>query len=719
MKKILSFLAILLLSARLLIAGEGMWLPMLLEQLNEPEMKSMGMRINAADIYSINNTSLKDAVLLFGRGCTAEIVSDQGLILTNHHCGFGQIQKHSSLEHDYLTDGFWAMSQSEELPNPGLSVTLLIRMEDVTKQVLEGVTDNLTEQQREAIVKANIAKVEKAATEGTTYSARTRPFYYGNEYYMFITQTFNDVRLVGAPPSNIGKFGGDTDNWMWPRHTGDFSMFRIYVNKNNEPADYSPDNVPYKPKYHLPISLKGVEKGDFTFVFGYPGTTQEYLPSYAIQMITEHENPVVIRLREKRLDIFDSYTQQSDLVRIQYAAKHAGVSNTWKKLIGENRGIKRLDAITEKQDLETRFVEWAVADAERNKKYGKLIPEFEKTYSRLMPYNVAETYLQEGGLGIEAITFANRLKALVDKSREKGATQEDINKLKNSLLPTISVFFKNYHQPLDRQVFATLMADWFKHQPEDQIPAALIEVKAKYASFEDWANDIYSKSSLVDSNSVYNILNSYTAKSYKKIANDPMYKLASTIYESYNNVIRPVTTELNIKLDSLQRVYMRGLMEFQTDRRFYPDANSTLRVAYGKVDDYYPRDAVKYNYYSTLEGIMEKEDPNIYDYVVEPRLKELYATKDYGQYGASDGTMRVAFIASNHTTGGNSGSPVLNADGQLVGINFDRNWEGTMSDLRYDPDQCRNITLDIRYCLFVIDKFAGAKHLVDEMTIVR
>lgn len=719
MKKILSFLAILLLSARLLIAGEGMWLPMLLEQLNEPEMKSMGMRINSADIYSINNTSLKDAVLLFGRGCTAEIVSDQGLILTNHHCGFGQIQKHSSLEHDYLTDGFWAMSQSEELPNPGLSVTLLIRMEDVTKQVLEGVTDNLTEQQREAIVKANIAKVEKAATEGTTYSARTRPFYYGNEYYMFITQTFNDVRLVGAPPSNIGKFGGDTDNWMWPRHTGDFSMFRIYVNKNNEPADYSPDNVPYKPKYHLPISLKGVEKGDFTFVFGYPGTTQEYLPSYAIQMITEHENPVVIRLREKRLDIFDSYTQQSDLVRIQYAAKHAGVSNTWKKLIGENRGIKRLDAITEKQDLETRFVEWAVADAERNKKYGKLIPEFEKTYSRLMPYNVAETYLQEGGLGIEAITFANRLKALVDKSREKGATQEEINKLKNSLLPTISVFFKNYHQPLDRQVFATLMADWFKHQPEDQIPAALIEVKAKYASFEDWANDIYSKSSLVDSNSVYNILNSYTAKSYKKIANDPMYKLASTIYESYNNVIRPVTTELNIKLDSLQRVYMRGLMEFQTDRRFYPDANSTLRIAYGIVDDYYPRDAVKYNYYSTLEGIMEKEDPNIYDYVVEPRLKELYATKDYGQYGASDGTMRVAFIASNHTTGGNSGSPVLNADGQLVGINFDRNWEGTMSDLRYDPDQCRNITLDIRYCLFVIDKFAGAKHLVDEMTIVR
>lgn len=719
MKKILSFLAILLLSARLLIAGEGMWLPMLLEQLNEPEMKSMGMRINAADIYSINNTSLKDAVLLFGRGCTAEIVSDQGLILTNHHCGFGQIQKHSSLEHDYLTDGFWAMNQSEELPNPGLSVTLLIRMEDVTKQVLEGVTDNMTEQQREAIVKANIAKVEKAATEGTTYNARTRPFYYGNEYYMFITQTFNDVRLVGAPPSNIGKFGGDTDNWMWPRHTGDFSMFRIYVNKNNEPADYSPDNVPYKPKYHLPISLKGVEKGDFTFVFGYPGTTQEYLPSYAIQMITEHENPVVIRLREKRLDIFDSYTQQSDLVRIQYAAKHAGVSNTWKKLIGENRGIKRLDAITEKQELETSFVEWAMADAERNKKYGKLIPEFEKTYSRLMPFNVAETYLLEGGLGIEAITFANRLKALVDKSLEKGATQEDINKLKNTLLPTISVFFKNYHQPVDRQVFATLMADWFGHQPEDQIPAALIEVKAKYASFEDWANDIYTKSSLVDSNSVYSILNSYTAKSYKKIANDPMYKLASTIYESYNNVIRPVTTELNTKLDSLQRVYMRGLMEFQTDRRFYPDANSTLRVAYGKVDNYYPRDAVKYNYYSTLEGIMEKEDPNIYDYVVEPRLKELYATKDYGQYGASDGTMRVAFIASNHTTGGNSGSPVLNADGQLIGINFDRNWEGTMSDLRYDPDQCRNITLDIRYCLFVIDKFAGAKHLIDEMTIVR
>lgn len=719
MKKITTLFTILLLTIRLSLAGEGMWIPMLLEQLNEPEMKSMGMRISAEDIYSINKSSLKDAILLFGRGCTAEIISDQGLILTNHHCGYGQIQRHSTLEHDYLTTGFWAMDKSQELPNPGLSVTLLIRMEDVSKQVLEGVKAGMSEKERAEIIKTNTSRIEKAAMEGTSYNARIRPFYYGNEYYLFITQTFNDVRLVGAPPSNIGKFGGDTDNWMWPRHTGDFSMFRIYVNKNNEPADYSPDNVPYKPKSHLPVSLKGVEKNDFTFVFGYPGSTQEYLPSYAIGMITGTENPPAIRLREKRLAIFDRYMQQSDLVRIQYSNKYAGVANYWKKMIGENRGIRKLDAIEKKQALEKQFTEWANADNARKALYGGLLPSFEKAYNRLLPISETETYLIEAGLGIEVLRFAYGFSQLAQKSRDKTTSAEEISKLADQMKSNAEGYFKNYHMPADRDVFAALMADWVQHQE----PSALPDLIQKQAivwnnDFVAWAQDIYAKSLFTDESRLGKFLNSYKATKAKKIESDPMFQLAQSVYDYYFSKVQPESQQITMQLDSLQRIYMQALMEFQSNRRFYPDANSTLRVTYGVVDDYYPRDAVFYRHYTTLEGIMEKEDPAIYDYVVEPRLKELYNSKDYGRYAANDGSMRIAFIASNHTTGGNSGSPVLNADGQLVGVNFDRNWEGTMSDLMYDPDQCRNISLDIRYCLFIIDKFAGAGHLVDEMTII-
>lgn len=718
-KKLSFFILVLLLSARMSFAGEGMWLPLLLEQLNEPEMVSMGMRISAEDIYSVNKSSLKDAILLFGRGCTAEIISDQGLILTNHHCGYGQIQRHSSLQHDYLTDGFWAMDKSQELPNPGLSVTLLIRMEDVTTRALEGVKIGITEKERATLIKNNISKIEADAVKGNSYGAKVRPFYYGNQYYLFITQTFNDVRLVGAPPSNIGKFGGDTDNWMWPRHTGDFSLFRIYVNKDNEPAEYSPDNVPYKPKSHLPISLKGVTEGDFTFVFGYPGQTQEYLPSFAVELITEHENPVAIRLREKRLEIFDNFMNQSDLVRIQYSAKHAGVANYWKKMIGESRGINKLDAIEKKQSFESDFIQWAQADPNRNIKYGQLIPAFQKTYNELLPLNVTETYVLEGGLGVELFSYARRFNKLVEMSLDKSTKQEEIDEMLTQLKNSVSGYFKNYYQPIDKKVFSTLMSDWFANQPKELIPIELRSERAKYKSFDQWADMLFTKSALTDSVKVRKLLNGIKGRNCKRIANDPGYILSNSVINYYITQILPTSSSLTARLDSLQRIYMTAQMEFLPEKRFYPDANSTLRVAYGKVDDYIPRDAVKYNYYTTLEGIMEKEDPAVYDYVVEPRLKQLYESRDYGPYAASDGTMRVAFTASNHTTGGNSGSPVLDADGYLIGVNFDRNWEGTMSDLMYDPDQCRNISLDIRYCLFVIDKYAGAGHLVNEMTIIR
>lgn len=719
MKKQSLVLLLVMLTFRFSFAVEGMWLPMLLEQLNEDEMKSMGMRISAEDIYSINKSSLKDAILLFGRGCTAEIISDEGLILTNHHCGYGQIQRHSSLEYDYLTDGFWAMNKSEELPNPGLSVTLLIRMEDVTLKVLEGVESGMTENAREEKIKANIGRIEKEAISGTAYSAKIKPFYYGNEYYLFVTETYNDVRLVGAPPSNIGKFGGDTDNWMWPRHTGDFSLFRIYVNKNNEPADYSPENVPYKPKHHLPVSLKGAEKGDFTFVFGYPGTTREYLPSYGVELITEHQNPPAIRLREKRLDIFDNYMKQSDLVRIQYSAKHAGVANFWKKMIGENRGIKKLDAINKKKALEQDFSRWAAGNPDRKQKYGGLLNEFETIYTKLISLKVDETYLMEAGMSVEALRFADAFNQLVTYSKSDKTTDEEIKDILDKLKTSADGFFKNYHQPADQHVFAEMMRDWFSHNDAGRIPSGLVSASAKYrGDFEAWAEATYSKSMFTDQKKLIAFLDGYKTSKYRRIQADPVFILANSVYDHYLFAVQPEIRLLNARLDSLQRIYMKGLMEFQSEKRFYPDANSTLRVSYGLVDDYTPADAVHYRHFTTLEGIMEKEDPEIDDYVVDPKLKALYLNRDYGRYAAPDGSMRIAFTASNHTTGGNSGSPVLNADGHLVGVNFDRNWEGTMSDLMYDPDQCRNISLDIRYCLFVIDKMAGAGHLVNEMTLI-
>ncbi|MBW6490065.1 MAG: S46 family peptidase [Lentimicrobium sp.] len=719
MKKQSLVLVIFLFSFRLAFAVEGMWLPMLLQQLNEDEMKSMGMKISAEDIYSINQSSLKDAILLFGRGCTAEIISDEGLILTNHHCGYGQIQRHSSIEFDYLTDGFWAMSRAEELPNPGLSVTLLIRMEDVTSKVLEGVKPDMTEKLREDKIKNNIRLIEKNAMEGTSYAAKVRPFYYGNEFYLFITETFNDVRLVGAPPSNIGKFGGDTDNWMWPRHTGDFSLFRIYVNKNNEPADYSPENVPYKPKHHLPVSLKGAEKGDFTFVFGYPGTTKEYLPSYGVEMITEHQNPPAIRLREKRLDIFDSFMKQSDLVRIQYSAKHAGVANFWKKMIGENRGIKKLDALNKKRQLEDDFNKWAAEDPRRIEKFGRLLSEFEAIYSKLTSLKTDETYLIEAGLSVETFRFSYAFGQLQAYNKNSKTTDAELNELIGKLKTSGDNFFKNFHQPVDQHVFAEMMKDWFSHREAGSIPAGLLSASKKYGeNFDAWAEATYSNSMFTDQSKLNAFLDGYKPSKYRKIEKDPVFILAGSVYDHYIRVIQPEVRLLNARLDSLQRIYMEGLMEFQPDKRFYPDANSTLRVSYGLVDDYSPADAIHYRHYTTLEGIMEKEDPDIDDYVVDPKLRALFQSRNYGRYAAPDGTMRIAFIASNHTTGGNSGSPVLNADGHLIGVNFDRNWEGTMSDLMYDPDQCRNISLDIRYCLFVIDKLAGAGHLVSEMTII-
>jgi len=699
-------------------ADEGMWIPMLLESLNEKEMQDMGMRITAKDIYDINNSSMKDAILLFGGGCTAEIISEEGLILTNHHCGYRSIQSHSTIEHDYLTDGFWAMDRNEELSNPGLKVTRLVRMEDVTQTMLEGVENDMTQKVRDSILKVNGDKIKDEAEKDTHYNAYVRPFYYGNEFYLFITEVFEDVRLVGAPPSNIGKFGGDTDNWMWPRHTGDFSLFRIYVNKDNEPAKYAEDNVPYKPLYSIPISVKGVEEDDFTFIFGFPGRTQEYLPSDAIEMITEVQNPARIDLRRQKLDIYEIYMGQDPAVRIQYSAKHAGLSNGWKKWIGENKGIMKLDGIEKKQAYEKEFAKWANASPEQKKKYAGLLDEFDATYNALNDAQMQYVYVVEAGLGIEIVRAARQTMGLVQLSQKKDATEEEIQEAVDGVIAGGKIFYKNYYLPIDKRVFVKMLESYRAFAADGNRPPVLDLIDSKYkGDIQKYADEVYDKSMFASEEKVMAFLEKYKKSKYKKILKDPAYQLATEFIDFYRMNAQAPLTQLGAKIDSMMRIYMKAQMEMEPEKRFYPDANSTLRVAYGKVKPYIPRDAVYYDYQTTLEGIMEKEDPNIYDYVVEDKLKELYQNKDYGIYG-QDGEMPVCFIATNHTTGGNSGSPALNADGELIGLNFDRCWEGTMSDLMFDPDQCRNIMLDARYFLFLVDKFAGAGHLVDEMVIV-
>ena len=711
MKRITLFITLILtLAVGIAKAGEGMWIPMLL-QYNEKEMQEMGMRITAEDIYSINHSSLKDAIVLFGGGCTGEIVSDQGLLLTNHHCGYGYIQRHSSVEHDYLTNGFWAMNRGEELPCPGLSVTFLREMRDVTKQVLEGITIDTPEAERKAKIEENIKKIVASVEKETKYKVSVKPYFLGNEYYLLLNEVFTDVRLVGCPPSNIGKFGGDTDNWVWPRHTGDFSIFRVYADKDGHPAVYDKDNVPYKPAKHLDISLKGADEGDFAFVFGYPAHTSEYLPAVAVDQEANLLDPIRVDLRGKVLDIYNKYQEQDPKVRIQYAAKHASIGNGWKKWMGVTEGINHFHGIEKKQAFEVSFYNWAMQSRSRYM-YVNLLRQFKDNYKQLEPYELAYTYMAEAGLRIELVSFAGRFAKLSEVTKD--TPQEDIDRMVANLKSSAESFFKDYYEPIDREVAAMLLGEYLKAQPADFRPAFLNDIK----DVDAFVDNMFNKTMFTDPAKVNAFLDGFKVKNVKKLANDPALKVYQSLIGFYRSEVYDQIVSLTSDNDRLQRIYMKGQMEMQSEKRFSPDANFTLRVTYGKVEGFKPQDGKTYKHFTTLEGIMQKENPDIYDYVVEPRLKELYNKKDYGRYADKDGTMHVAFTASVHTTGGNSGSPILNAEGQLLGLNFDRCWEGTMSDLIYDPAICRNISVDIRYVLFIIDKFAGAGHLIEEMTIV-
>ncbi len=631
-------------------ADEGMWLPALISQ-RVADMQAKGLKLQAEDIYSVNHASLKDAVVLFGGGCTGELVSDQGLLFTNHHCGYSYIQKHSSVEHDYLKDGFWAMNQAQELPNPGLTVRFLERMEDVTAAVLKGCDKAKNEQKREELIKKHIGQIrESAEKEGKGFVAQVAPLFYGNQYFLYLFREYRDVRLVGAPPSSIGKFGGETDNWMWPRHTGDFSIFRIYADADGNPADYAETNVPYHPRKSFTISRAGVKEGDFTFVYGCPGSTQEYVHSEAVRYIQDISDPEKIALRTKRLEIMQKYMSRSQAVRIQYSSKYASVANAWKKWQGEEKGLRKNRVVAVKQAYEKRFEAWAVGT-----RYEGLTRQLYELYAFREPIYRAYEYYNETVRTIERLKLVN---GRLDR--------------------------KDYYQPIDEECFVAMMTAFDNALNDSFKPEYFRQKRDEFGSMEAWKDALFADDELAR-------------------------ELARELNDYYTRYLVPQVTEYSKNINLRYREYMQGQMEFEPDKAFYPDANLTLRIAYGHVEGYRPSDAIYYQPVSTLRGIMEKDNPEIFDYNIPQTLRDIYAE---GGHEAQP----VCFLATNHTTGGNSGSPVLNAEGQLVGINFDRVWEGTMSDLVFDPEICRNISLDIRYLLFNIEYIGHAAYLFNEMT---
>lgn len=713
-KKLFSFLLLLTFSF-IAFADEGMWLPLLIKRLNYTDMQKAGLKLSAEEIYSVNNSSLKDAIVNFGGFCTGEIVSKDGLILTNHHCGYESIQSHSTVEKDYLTNGFWAMSRKEELPNKGLTVSFLVRMEDVTERVL-GATKGVSADKLEERIENVSKRIENEATEGTHYNAEVKSFFEGNEYYLFVYETFKDIRLVGAPPSSIGKFGGETDNWMWPRHTGDFSMFRVYTGPDGKPAEYSEANVPLKPKHFLPVALYGVKDNDYTMILGYPGSTDRYLPSEGVKLIYEETNPARIKIREKRLALMKESMDSEDALRIKYAALYAQIINYYKYFIGQNQGLKRLHIIDKKRQEEQMFREWANADTERKKKYAGIIEEYESIYKDYRKVNKSYVYLEEAGFGTQLTLLAYHFNELY-QTLAYGGNKEQIAEAVQGAKKEADENFKNYDLKTDRKIFAALMQMYYQDIPKELHPDIFATVQKKYkGDFNKYAEYVYANSIFADEAKMKAFLANPDMKILDK---DPGFKAMSSILNGFRAKAGATLGSVYGRLDDANKKYTKGLMEMKNAKgdKVYPNANFTMRLTYGSVQDYFPRDAVHYNFYTTLDGIIEKEDSTSEEFIVPAKLKELHKKKDFGRY-AENNTVPVCFISNNDITGGNSGSPVIDGYGNLVGLAFDGNWEAMSGDIVYEPELQRTISTDIRYVLFIIDKYAGAKHLIEEMQLV-
>jgi hypothetical protein len=714
MRKLVLFVLLVLVGTGFLSGKEGMWIPLLLEKYNMAEMRQLGFQLSAEDVYDPAGDSMKDAVVVFGGGCTGGMISAEGLLITNHHCGYRQIQSHSSIENDYLTDGFWAMNRQEELPNPGLTVRFLEYMEDVTAGIMEG-TENLQGEEKDKKIRENTIRTERQASERGKYFSQVKPLFYGNQYYLYVYKIYHDVRLVGAPPSAIGKFGGDTDNWMWPRHTGDFALFRVYAGPDNEPAEYSTDNVPYRPKKFFPVSVKGVQPEDFTMVFGNPGSTMQYIPSHEVDIIMTQRNPDRIAIRDRKLDIMNTDMADNPLVRIQYAAKHASVSNAWKKWQGEITGLQRLDAAGKKKVFEEDFKNWAIANGTWENTYQPVFENFDSIYVVYRDYIKASDYYAEIVLrGIELFELASRFSNIIyniENNQEK--LVEGHLKSAAGQLPA---FFRDYNQPTDEKLFETLLPMLVHDLKPAFVPEHLNMIMAKHTQGTLLKN-IYRKSVLNNHKHLAQLIEKGDRQALLQLKKDPLMELYEALFLHFDKMIKPVVDLTTAEINRNMKIYMAGIMQMKEGQPLYPDANLTLRVAYGKVEGYQPNDGVVYKHYTTLDGIMEKDNPDIYDYNVPQRLRDLYSISDYGPYAMEGGKLPVAFTASNHTTGGNSGSPVVNARGELIGVNFDRCWEGTMSDIMYDPEMSRNIMVDMRYVLFIVDRFAGAGYLLDEMEL--
>ncbi|WP_430972568.1 S46 family peptidase [Sunxiuqinia rutila] len=697
------------------IADEGMWLPSLIHKLNIGEMQEMGMELSAEEIYSINNSSLKDAIVALDRGsCTGELISSEGLILTNHHCGFDEIQTHSSVDHDYLQDGFWAKTKAEELPNPGKTVSFLVRVEDVTDQVTADVTEEMSFAERNGAIQRKSFEIQKEATEDTHYDARVQSLFEGNRYYLFVYETFRDVRLVGAPPKSIGKFGGDTDNWMWPRHTGDFALFRVYCGPDGKPANYSEDNIPFQPRHHLPISLKGYEKGDFAMVMGYPGSTNRYKSSFGINYTMTETNEARINARAKKLEILKLYMGSSQKARIQYASKHARSSNYYKYSIGQNKGLNALQVIEKKKNIEEEFTNWVNASEERQAKYGQALELIESAYENTNDESAYEYLVETMVRGPEVFYFSYGAKGLYEALKQ--GNQERIASNAEQLRAELDEYFKDYNAGTDAKVAAALMEVYHENVIPGYYPSFFKEVKNKYkGDFNAYAEKMFEKTVFADKATLEDFLNNPKLKTLEK---DQAFQSALAVFDLMS-VLGSKMSETKADLLTGRRLFVAGIMEMYKDKTFYPDANSTMRLTYGTVGDYIPRDGVHYSHFTTLKGYIEKEVPGDDEFDVPAKLKELYFAKDYGQYADKDGTLHTCFTTNNDITGGNSGSPVINGNGELIGVAFDGNWEAMSGDIAFEPELQKCINVDIRFVLWTIDKFAGATNLINEMTIVK